>query len=95
MIVGTRVQIVNPKSVAHLSFMDMRPIGFIREIDPSYFAESIARHTYGSPDWIPWANDVPQVVRNDKNPTGFYVVLDDCPQNTVGVAYRQSELKEL
>jgi len=80
--VGDRVRITNPKVVKHLTVGDMRSTGTVRSIDPTRFAERPKV----------WADDVPQYIRDDTDPVGYYVQLDDNPLNTRGIAYRAIEL---
>jgi hypothetical protein len=81
--VGDRVRITNPKSVAHYAVADMKVTGTIVSIDPQYYAKQ--KHT--------WASDVPQYIRNDRTPEGYFVKLDDNP--SPAQPYRTSELAKL
>jgi hypothetical protein len=86
MQVGTRVRVINPKTVAHYAVIGVEAVGSITAIDPEYFARRNRANTrYGFPI------DFPVSMRTTDDDRGFYVQFEgaDLPPT----AYRASELR--
>jgi hypothetical protein len=94
--VGTRVEIINPKSVAHLAQGGLATTGKIVRIDDEYFARSnFRRNAQETYPWIKadWASDFPVSMRTTHDDRGFYVLRDDQTDERHATAYRAAELR--
>jgi hypothetical protein len=96
--IGARVEIINPKSIAHLRAGDQATTGKIVKIDPEYFYLKNLRHKAREEHpWVgvPWASDFPVSMRTIDDDRGFYVLRDDQDNEQHATAYRAAELKFL